>query len=992
MKRKLTLLLTCLFVGIGLVTAQNSRITGLVISEEDGQPVFGASISVKGTSLGAISDVDGKFSISNIPNSSKTLVISYIGMVSQEVAIKSNVRVVLKSNAQVTDEVVVVGYGVTRREAKTGSITSVSNKEIEDVPASSIDKMLAGKLAGVSITSSSGQPGSGSSIRIRGTSSINASNEPLYVVDGIAVMTGDQSGFLNTNNAIAMINPNDIESVTVLKDAAAASIYGSRAANGVILITTKSGKEGKSKLTARVKYGASTLANDNNFGVMSGAELLDYQRAAIVNAGYDPDDPNAGSGAYYRPKDLLNGTLTDWIDHFTRSGRMQEYEINAQGGNARTKFYSSLSYHDNEGIFYGVDFNRFQARVNVDHELSNSLKMGAKINAGYMYGEDVPMQSLYYSNPMFAGLTILPWTKPYNDDGTHNIDIAENQNTNPRATAVYDDQWEKQYRFNGNIYLEWKPIKGLVLKTSDNAEMSFNEGRRYWSAETNDGDPTLQTTQIQYRLLTTSNTATYDGNFGDHNYRILAGQEATQKYFWYMYESSSNLDPDIPYHQAGNSTNDLDYNTNTESLMSFFGVLDYNYASRYYLQASVRSDGSSKFGKNNKWGLFYSIGASWNIHNEAFMKDYKWVNLLKLRASYGLNGNNQIDNYKQYGVYAQTTYNGITGMLPSTPSNDDLSWEKNASWNVGIDFSFLNRFSGSIDVYSRKTTDMLLDKPLSPTSGFTSAFANVGSLRNNGIEFQFDANILNSGDFKWDAGFNLSHNKSKILELAGDKMMSYADDSRLKHIVGESFLTFYLKDYYGVNPVNGEALFRTADGELTNEYSKAGYVYAGSPEPKFTGGINTSVSWKGITLSAVGEFKTGNKVMIIENRYFQSDGQYLTRNQFKSASNYWKKPGDTGVNPKPVAGNASNSNYFDTDRLLEKGDYFRIKDVTLSYALPEKLLKPIGASNLKIYASGLNVYTFHDVNFFDPERGISGMGYGIYPITKSFVLGLDLTF
>jgi hypothetical protein len=374
------------------------------------------------------------------------------------------------------------------------------------------------------------------------------------------------------------------------------------------------------------------------------------------------------------------------------------------------------------------------------------------------------------------------------------------------------------------------------------------------------------------------------------------------------------------------------------------------------------------------------------------MKDLTWLNVAKLRVSYGVNGNNNIAAYQQFGTYTSSSYNGLTGLRPSTPANTKLSWEKNYSWNVGIDFRFLKRFSGSIDFYTRKTTDMLLSKAQSSTSGFNSALTNIGSMRNTGIEFQFDANIIDKTDWKWDLGFNISHNKSKILELAGDDEMTYSDDSRLRHFVGERLFTFYLKDYYGVNPVNGEALWRTEDGELTNDYNAAAYIKAGSPEPTFTGGINTTVSWKDLSLSVVGEFKGGNKVLIVENRYLQADGNQMSMNQAKSALNYWKQPGDTGCAPKPIAGNSTNSYQFASTRWLEKGDYFRIKDVTLSYNLPKTLVSKAGVSATRVYASGLNLYTFHDVNFWDPERGVTGMGTGIYPVTKSFVLGLEVTF
>lgn len=380
------------------------------------------------------------------------------------------------------------------------------------------------------------------------------------------------------------------------------------------------------------------------------------------------------------------------------------------------------------------------------------------------------------------------------------------------------------------------------------------------------------------------------------------------------------------------------------------------------------------------------------MHNENWLKDTDWLDVLKVRASYGVNGNDNISPYRAYGVYAASQYNGAVGMLPSTPANDDLAWEKNATVNAGVDFGFFGRINGSIDWYNRKTTDMLLSMNVPQTSGFSSNFLNIGELKNTGLEFQLEGDIIRNKDITWTAGFNLAFNKTEIMDLGGNPEINYANDSRLRHKVGESMYTFYLKDYYGVNPVNGEALFVAEDGSLTNDYNKARYYYAGSPEPKFTGGFNTSVSWKGLSLSAFLEFKAGNKVLLIENRYLNADGNQMSMNQFVTANNYWKQPGDTAVNPKPIAGTASNSYNFNTDRWMQDGSYTRIKDVTLSYTLPEKVVKKIGMSNLKVYFSALNLYTFHDVNFWDPERGVDGIGYGIYPMTKSFIGGIEISF
>jgi TonB-linked SusC/RagA family outer membrane protein len=965
-------------------------VTGSVTSADDNEPIVGATVMLKGTRTGTVTDLNGAFSL-DVPASAKALSVSYVGMITQEVAVAPNVIVRLQTDTQNLEEVIVVAYGTVRREAKTGSVVSVGSEDLSDLVGTSFDKMLSGKIAGVQITATSGQPGANSQIRIRGISSINAGKEPLYVVDGIPVMTGDQSYFTNTNNALAMINPNDIENITVLKDAAATSVYGSRAANGVIVVTTKTGKAGKNTFNVRAKYGVSQLANDNNYGVMNKAELLSFRRQAAINAGVDP---LAEGSRYPYPTTMDALPETDWMDHFTRQGQQEEYEIAATGGSGKTTYFSSASFHNNEGVFYGVTFQRMQARLNVDHELSSTLKTGARVNAGYMYGEDVPMQALYYANPIFAGMTIQPWTKPYNDDGTHNVNISENSNTNPRATAVYEDQWEKQYRFNGSVYFQWTPLKGLTFRTTNAAETNFTEGRRYWAPETSQGTATLQTSTMQWRLLTTSNTASYEGIFDDvHSYRLLAGQEAMHQFRSENYIYAPNVDPGIPYpNTAPVSDVEAEYWYYAKSLLSYFGMLDYNYAGKYFLQGTIRSDGSSLFGKNHVWGTFYSAGASWNAHSEAFMENLTWLDLLKLRVSYGITGNNNISYNQQYGVYAPTQYNGTSGFRPSTPTNDDLSWEQSASWNVGLDFGFLKRFTGSVDVYTRTTVDMLLSRPLSQTSGFNSQTQNVGSINNKGIEFQLEASIINNKDLQWNAGFNISHNKSEVLDLDGDEMINNSDYTALKHIKGKSLFTYYLRDYYGVNPVNGEALYVTEDGKLTNDFNSSRFVEAGSPEPKLTGGLFTNVAWKGLSLNVVLEGKYGNNILIGENRYLHADGNQMTMNQAKSALNYWKQPGDTGVNPKPVAGTASSSYSNLTTRFLERGDFVRIKDVTLAWALPQRWIKPSGVKNLRLYLSGFNLYTFHDVDFWDPERGEAGMGNGIYPMTKSFVLGLDLTF
>ncbi len=993
--KKAKLFLSSLFLLLAVVaSAQNIRVTGTV-TEASGDAVVAAAVQLKGSStVYAMTDALGNYSIS-VP-SDGVLVISCLGFQEVEIPVSGRtvINVTLEADSERLDDVVVVAYGTVRKEAVTGSVSSMKGETLAAAPVTSIDKALSGKMAGVQVTAASGQPGAASQIRIRGYSSISASNSPLWVIDGIPVVSGDVSLMTNTSNQQATINPNDIESITVLKDAAAAAAYGSRAANGVILVQTKSGKEGKSQFDARAKFGINWLQSDSGFRMMTPDELLSYQRQAIVNAGLNPDDP---TGTYYRPESLLSGELTNWMDHFTRLGKLQEYEITARGGDSKAKYYSSLSYHKNEGVFYGVDYNRFQARINADYNLLKNLTSGVRVNASFTDQSDIPMQSLYYSNPAWAGLTLLPWIPKYDQYGNHNVNISSNSNQNPRATAEYDDQWQKGYNFNGTMYLRWEPLKNLTLETRNAAEISYNDSRRYWNPKSRGSasDPTLQTEQSFLTQYTTSNTATYSNLFnGVHSFRVVGGQEAMTYQYEYNYVYAPGVDAAIPYVNTANQANtEGEYNISRETLLSFFGIADYNYDNRYFLQANIREDGSSLFGSNRKWGMFWSVSASWNLSNESFMKNVTPVDLLKIRASYGVNGNNGIAAYRAYGLYGSSTYNGVVGMLPSQPSNEDLSWEKNKTWDVGFDFGLFGRIHGTFDVYSRKTEDMLLAVSVPQTTGFGSNTKNIGSMKNSGIEFMIDGDIINSEDFYWNVGFNLSHNKSLILDLGPDVEAINPSSWVTQYRVGHPMYEYYLHDYAGVNPANGEALWYTEDGSITNNYSQSREVFCGSPEPKLMGGFNTTFAWNGLSLSAFFEYKYGNYVCILnEWSYLNGDGSDLTMNQMASSLNYWKKPGDVGVTPKPIAGNTTNSDAARSTRFLERGDYLRIKDITLAYNFSERILKPAHLKGLKVYISGLNLYCFNDVNFWDPEMGVTGAGAGVYPLTKSFVGGIEVSF
>ncbi|HNY58538.1 MAG TPA: TonB-dependent receptor [Bacteroidales bacterium] len=988
-------LLSVFFLLCGLLltsAAQQKTVTGMVTSSEDNLGIPGVTVLIKGTTIGVVTDVDGNYSIQASPG--QILVFRFTGQKTQEVTVgaANTIDIVMQPDLLNLEEVVVVAYGVQKREASTGSVGEVKSSEIQNVPETSIEKMLSGKVAGVQVTATSGQPGANTQIRIRGISSINAGSEPLYVIDGIPVMSGDQSFFTNTGNALASLNPNDVESMTILKDAAASSIYGSRAANGVILITTKSGKAGAAKMNFRASYGVEQIANDNGYRPLTAEEYLTFQRTAVINAGGNPDDPS--NSKYYFPNSLLDGPITDWMKELTRTGSIYSAELSAQGGSDRTQHFFSGLYDKHEGIVYGSDFTKFSIRSNVDHQLNKKLKLGVRFNGAYSVANDVPMQSMYYVNPLFAMMMIKPFTPIRNDDGTYNLIIPENANANPRATAEYDPQWEKQYRLNTNGFLEYQIIKGLTAKTANSIELTDGEGVRYWSPEANYGETLgyLQTSRTKYVLLTTSNTLNFDKEFGSHNLSIVGGQEASKFDYNEYYIVSPNVDPNIPFpNTATSDDDDADYYETAYTIMSFFGVARYNYDNKYYLQASLRTDGSSRFGSKNRWGTFWSVGASWNIHKEHFMDNVEFINMLKLRGSYGISGNFNIGNYAQYGLYGAGQYNGNSVMVPTQPSNPDIGWENNTGYNAGLDFALFDRITGSFDVYSRKTLDMLLAYPLSRTSGFSSITTNIGSIKNEGIEFMLDGTLITGNNFEWSAGFNVAHNNSTILDLGKDEQF-IPGNNRLVHKVGEHLYSFYLYDYAGVNPANGDAMWYNENGELTNNYAQARRIIAGTPEPKLTGGINTKLAAYGVTLDVNLEYKWGNLVSIEENRYANSDGYSWPNTGANTQLDYWTTPGQIARNPKPIANNTTSSNGYRSTRWLYDGSYLRLKNITLSYNLPRAVVNKMKMQNLRVYASAVNLYTFHNVDFWDPERGVDGCGFGIYPMSKKIIGGIEVSF
>ncbi len=973
--------------------AQGIRITGTVFDAATREALPGASITVRGTLLGTSSDAEGKYSIS-VPDNNNILVVSFIGYKTLEVQVGNRTVIDLHLAVESTtlDDIVVVAYGITRKEAATGAVGMMREDELNTVTYSSPEKALQGKIAGVQINNYSGQPGGGTEIYIRGISSINAGTQPLYVIDGVPVVTGYYGYSTNDANVMSTINPADIESITVLKDAAAASIYGSRSANGVVLITTKSGKAGKTKFELNAKTGLSVQSKTGNYRFMKPDELLTYTRDAIVNAGFNPD--NAADPEHYYPMSLLDKPQTDWFDNVFRTGKTNSIDLSASGGNDKTMFFMSGGYYNEQGILIGSSMERFTLTLNVDHSASDRLKIGTKVRGSYSKSSDRPLQ-LYYASPIYGAMNLLPWESAYNDDGSINWDVPSNFGYNPIGIANIDERWDQFYRLMTSAYVEYEIIKGLKFKTNNSIDYLDGVGRQYWNPLSPDGAGTNGSLwngiTKNYDLLT-SNTLNYVREMDQYGrLRVLLGQEAQYRNYTQYGLNAKGIGSLMPY--ISNTTSEqqyIDLSLSEMSLVSFFGILDYSFQDKYLISSSIRRDGCSRFSPDTRWGTFYSVGASWNIHNEPFMNNVSFIDYLKYRLSYGTSGNYNIGNYQFFGSYGTTEYNNNAMSYPVRLANDDLTWEQNAEINTGIDANLYDRISLNLDFYHRITSDMLLNVPLPATTGFSSQRRNVGKMSNTGIELTMDYSILKGQNSNLNLTFNISHIKTKILDLAGETEM--LDGWNRIFRLNESFSQWYVYDWAGVNPLTGMGMWYDKNGELTENYNNARRITKGQLEPKWVGGFSLNYSWKGLSVTPMFEFKAGHSVYVMETRYSMSDGWYIGHNQAAVMKDYWKQPGDLAANPKPIAGNSSNSNAWSSSRWIEKGDYLRFKQLNINYSLPGRWVSAARLGTVDLYLEASNLWAWHGVSYWDPERSYSGDTYASYPLARRVLVGTRISF
>ena len=885
MKRKFMLLLTCLFIGIGLVTAQVTKVTGTVISEEDGLPVVGASILVKGTAVGTVTDMDGKFQLPNVPSSAKTLVISFIGMQSQELPIKQTMNVILKPDTETLEEVVVLGYGSGKKIGSiVGSVAKVNSEKLSAKPVANAMDALQGQVSGLQVYTSSGEPGSSSSSYIRGVGSLTADNEPLYVLDGTPV----------SSSVMVMMNPNDFESVTVLKDASATSIYGSRAANGVIYITTKRGKIGeKAVITASGNYGTARLARRVS-NPMNSTELLNYQlsHGIIKQETYD--------------KYINSGIDTNWEDYFFKDDApTYQANLSIQGGSNKTMYYVSGSYYFQDGITPRSEYNRYTFRSNLESRPTDWLRFGANFGATY----DEQQTSLFTyqgSNNLNGGIfgTILNPTyyNPYGEDGSK-LDVIPGLNRySPYYLSDKQPSSSNTAQLDGTAFIQLNPIEGLTIRSQFGIEAyDFRQTSKRLASHPNatQGGYTYEAFRRNAKL-TITNTAEYNFKIKDiHDFTILIGQEGIKNdYQRFGSETTGQSDDRLSMLEAGTAATLLGADENdlyTYQFLSFFGRINYALNDKYFADFSIRNDASSRFGKDNRNAIFMSGGLMWNMKKESFLEDVNFLSDLKLKASIGTTGNSSIGNYDHLALVGTNLYNAQGGWKINTPGNGDLGWEKQTLANIGIEASFWNKYRIELTYYNKKTSNMLMDVPVPYTSGFSSITQNVGSMTNSGVEIAVSLDLLKTKD--WFVGFNMNYayNKNKITELFYGYDEWAMPNYLVSYNVGEP-VQYYMAEWAGVDPADGQQMWYIpgTDGETTKEYDEERLQQATGKKryAPHNGGFGLNVSWKGLSLNADFAWVLG-KYMVNNDYYFAANPyNFAGYNQSKDVLNEWKEPGD----------------------------------------------------------------------------------------------------
>lgn len=948
---------------------QKRHITG-VVKDIKGETIIGANIMIKGTGTGVSTNIDGGFSIEAATGDE--LIVSFIGYLTQTIKIDSQktLNIKLLEDTKTLEEVVVVGYTVQTKSAVTGSVAVVKADKLKDVNTLEVGSMLQGKVSGVYVSGSSGEPGQASKIRIRGKGTLNSSVSPLWVVDGVIV--GEDPG----------LNPNEIDNISVLKDGSATALYGSRAANGVIVVTTKRGEYDANKYSVSVNAGVSLLST-GRLEMMNSQELYDYQKS--------------WNNQSWFTEELLKHN-TDWFKEASKPGLYTNANITYTGSSGRMRSFVMADYYREEGAIKDFTLDRFTFRSNNDVKFTDRFTMSTKIS-GSLSRTDSQQRSVYNT------YLYLPWDFPYNEDGSIRSGQEQDWRGRDGINDMYDLQWNwsrsKKLTVDGTINFNYQITDWLRFESNNSIRYLSNRSESYTDKRSRSGQSDKGSLSISSSLLTkqfTNQMIRFEKSFGKHKVNALGAYEYTR----HFYESTSAEGRGI---QPGREI--LDVTTGIKSIGGYKDAIatqsalfnaNYDYDNRYMGQVSYRMDESSCFGKNNRMGHFFTVSGGWNIQNETFFESLREsVNQLKVRVSYGSLGNTPGAYYGHYPLYSSMMYNDEVAYFPSQMGNADLSWEKCYTTNIGIDARFFDRFGVTIDLYNKNTSDLLYYAPLPNISGYTGQYKNVGAINNKGLEISLNADVIRTSKFQWTSDFNIGFNRNRVTELYGGK----PELKGLKRLEeGRDMDEWYLREWAGVDPANGSPLWYTTDENgkrtTTDSYNKADRVYCGSAAPKFTGGWMNSFSYKGFTLTANFDFVYGNLLYNQSRELLDSDGAYADYNSMKLKSGWkrWEKEGDIATHPKAINGGNKNSNKS-SSRYLEKGNYFSLRNLSLGYSIPEKLCGKLGLQRVNVSCSADNLFTLTPFSGVSPQLSDSSTdGYAgtIYPLSRRIVFGLNVSF
>lgn len=1033
MRRFTNLFLSLSAASVAVATAQTTKVTGTVVSADDDSPVIGASVVVAGTTTGTVTDYNGSF-VLDVPSSAKTLIISYIGMESVQVPVKPIISIVMKSDAQDLDEVVVVGYGTQRKKDVTSAISKVGGKDLGELQVGSFDTQLAGRAAGVQVSTGDASLGSVPRYQIRGVASMTSSTQPLIVVDGMPVVSGDMtetSSEGSSYNAMSDINPNDIESVEILKDGAATAIYGSRAANGVILITTKRGSQGKMKLTydGSISWSNATKRYD----LLNAAQFKEAQDLLFGNYGDESPVVN-------------DGTDTDWQDWVMRTAFQHSHTLSASGGTDKTQYYFSVGYTNQEGIIRSNSMERYNIKANLDQRVNKWLKVGMNTQAtrNTILGQANGTNSL--SGAMFAATRMLPNVAvmdPNNSTG-YNISgksLGKGSNKDEISNSIPNIVWvldNNVYR-NSNTrvmaggYGEITILPELIFKTQAGIDYSMVRGNMYWNPDSGDGygyKGYLMETNARYDNWNWQNVLSYNKTFnGVHNVSATAVQEYNKSTYEYTEADVQGLSDKFFSDHIISNTYEQQFiygNKYFYGLASYMLRANYNYDSKYYVGASVRRDGLSRLAKDNRWGTFWGASAAWRISREKFWNEDAFMNDLRLRASYAVVGNSELNSYFPYlGTYSSKLYGNQSGIAWNNMGNKDLQWESTSTFDLGIDGSMLNnRITFELAYWQKDSKDLVMEVSTAPSLGipYNRFYANNGKVRNSGIEFTVGADLIRNRDFSWHTDFNFSTQHNSVKEL-NDHADVLPDNYTIIR-EGESYRSLYGYEYYGVNQANGNPIWKKGDGSLVQFDTFGDYNYhvydpsnpsdvsqpssldpdgdrkvLGSVLPKWFGGWTNTFTYKNFDATMFFRFSGGNKILNATEQNALLNCDFA--NQGAVILNSWRSPEQPGDGRIPKVGYGDGSSLFNqgyTDsNFVENGSYLKLAQLAIGYTLPKHIVQKLDMTNIRLYVQAQNLFTITGYSGLDPESRASssdymGVDYNSMPQQRTFTFGASVTF